>query len=79
MSLHSHPVLSVCFTKRKHHPPRKPFVYAQTTMCEDYPKRITSVKHPILAQTRGFLVNRGPPEDWPMKGEKVKSSKFKEI
>ena len=40
------------------------------------PKRITWENMLILAEMRGFLVNRGPPRDLPRESEKVKIGIF---
>ena len=61
-------MFSVCFPLRRHPIPPKPCVYAASPPREYYPKRITFGKRQILAKTRGFLLNRGPPEGLVTKG-----------
>ena len=69
-------MFSVCFPLRHHLAPPHPPIHAALPICEYYPKRITFGKRLILAETRGFLLNRGPPEGLVTKGQKVKTGIF---
>ena len=60
-------MFSVCFPLRHHPHPPHPTIHAALTMCEYYPKRITKENIRILAEMRGFIVNRGPPRDYNLK------------
>lgn len=63
-----------------HHPTRPhPPIYAAYTTCEDNPKRITKENIRILAEMRGFIVNKGPPRDYNLKEQKVKIGIFRYI
>ena len=69
-------MFSVCFPLHHYLAPPHPFIHAALPICEYYPKRITFGKRLILAETRGFLLNRGPPDGLVTKGQKVKTGIF---
>ena len=64
-----------CFPKAITPHDETPDKYRRPAPCEVDPKRITWENNLILAKTRGFVVNRGPPGHLPQQTREVENSR----